>query len=103
MSAEIFNDELKNIIKYHHENEDGSGYYGKKSDEIPLGAKIIHVCDVYDALTSSRPYHKKRPKKEAIIYIKNNMDIMFDREIATVFIEKIAKRKRNSQEDNRGP
>lgn len=93
MSAEIFNDELKDIIKYHHENEDGSGYYGLKGDEIPLGAKIIHICDVYDALTSSRPYHKKIPKKEALTFIVNNMDIMFDKEIATVFVEKLKKNK----------
>ena len=40
------------IILYHHENEDGSGYYQKMSDEIPFESKIIHVADVYDALVS---------------------------------------------------
>ena len=57
---------LKSIL-YHHENYDGSGYpYNLSGDSIPLGARIIRVCDVYSALTTNRPYRKSFDKKEAI-------------------------------------
>ena len=46
-------------ILYHHENYDGSGYPSNLSgDSIPLGARILRVCDVYAALISDRPYRK---------------------------------------------
>ena len=46
-------------ILYHHENYDGSGYPSNLSgDSIPLGARILRVCDVYAALSSDRPYRK---------------------------------------------
>ncbi|MEM0953827.1 MAG: HD domain-containing phosphohydrolase [Pseudomonadota bacterium] len=50
-------DMLRNIAAYHHEAVDGSGYpYGLKGDAIPLEARIVAVADVFDALTSTRPY-----------------------------------------------
>lgn len=46
-------------ILYHHENYDGSGYPSNKSgEEIPIGARILRVCDVFAALRSDRPYRK---------------------------------------------
>jgi HD-GYP domain-containing protein (c-di-GMP phosphodiesterase class II) len=49
---------LKAVL-HHHENHDGSGYpKGLAGDAIPLGARIIHVVDIFDALTTSRPYRK---------------------------------------------
>lgn len=49
---------LKSVL-YHHENYDGSGYPSNLSgEEIPLGARILRVCDVYCALTTDRPYRK---------------------------------------------
>ncbi len=54
-------------ILYHHENEDGSGYpCGLAGDEIPLAAKICHIADVFDALTSERPYKKGKTPLEAL-------------------------------------
>lgn len=48
---------LHNIVRHHHENIDGSGYPDQlKGDAIPLEARIIAVADVFDALTSKRPY-----------------------------------------------
>ena len=52
-----FSDFVVESILYHHENYDGSGYpENLAGDQIPLGAKILRVCDVYAALTSTRPY-----------------------------------------------
>ncbi|WP_297312224.1 HD domain-containing phosphohydrolase [Neptuniibacter sp.] len=49
--------QLINIARYHHENIDGSGYPdGLKGNEIPVEARIVAVADVFDALTSVRPY-----------------------------------------------
>ncbi|MBI9089696.1 MAG: HD domain-containing protein [Desulfobacterium sp.] len=54
-------------ILYHHENEDGSGYPCRlKQDEIPLFAKICHIADVFDALTSKRPYKASKTPYEAL-------------------------------------
>ena len=50
-------DVLRNIAEFHHEAINGSGYpAGKRNDEIPLEARIVAVADVFDALTSRRPY-----------------------------------------------
>ncbi|MCG8568391.1 MAG: HD domain-containing protein [Desulfobacterales bacterium] len=55
------------IILYHHENQDGSGYpCGLKGEEIPLMARICHIVDVFDALTSRRSYKKAKTPFEAL-------------------------------------
>lgn len=56
-----------NIVKYHHEFLDGSGYpQGAKGDQIPLEGRIIQVADIFDALTSTRPYKKKWSYQQAL-------------------------------------
>ena len=61
------NIEIAYNLLLHHENYDGSGYpFGLKGDSIPLGARIIRVADVYDALTMNRPYRSKLKLSEAI-------------------------------------
>ncbi|PLV60506.1 metal-dependent phosphohydrolase [Thermotoga sp. KOL6] len=66
--------ELSSIVSavlYHHERIDGSGYpEGLKNDEIPLFARIIAVADVYDALTSDRPYRKSLKPEDAVNLMK---------------------------------
>lgn|SRR5690606_14900531 len=55
------------IVLYHHENFDGSGYpLGLKGDEIPLLARIVRIIDSYDAITADRPYHKGVPPPLAL-------------------------------------
>ena len=57
---------LRNIVAYHHEFLDGSGYpQGARGDAIPLEARIVTVADVFDALTSPRPYKPAWPFPEA--------------------------------------
>lgn len=62
-----YSDFVVESILYHHENYDGSGYpENLVGDQIPLGAKILRVCDVYAALTSDRPYRKAFDKETAV-------------------------------------
>lgn len=57
---------IQKTVLYHHENMDGSGYPENLVGEaIPLGARIIRICDVYTALTSDRPYRKSFDRKAA--------------------------------------
>ena len=76
------------VCRYHHERYDGSGYpYGLKGPEIPISARILAVVDVYDALTSERPYKQPLPCKDAIGIITEGIGTQFDPEIAMIFIE----------------
>ena len=62
-----YSERILQTVMYHHENMDGSGYPENLSGEaIPLGARIIRVCDVYAALTSDRPYRKSFDRKTAV-------------------------------------
>ena len=62
-----YSKEIMNMILYHHENFDGSGYPNNYAgDEIPFEARIIRVCDVFVALISDRPYRKAFPVEVAI-------------------------------------
>jgi HD-GYP domain-containing protein (c-di-GMP phosphodiesterase class II) len=62
---------LRNIIQLHHEAIDGSGYpLGLKGDNIPLEARIIAVADIFDALTSERPYKKAWSNEEAFTELR---------------------------------
>ena len=59
LNEEGYSSEIAQWVLYHHENYDGSGYPSNKSgEEIPLGARILRVCDVYAALTTTRSYRQ---------------------------------------------
>jgi putative two-component system response regulator len=61
---------VRPIVLSHHERLDGSGYpYGLRGDEVPLLAQIVGVVDVYDALTSGRPYRSALPPDRAAQYL----------------------------------
>lgn len=76
------------LLLYHHEQWDGKGYpAGLKGEEIPMGARIIAIADVYEALTSKRSYRKAYSKEEAINIIKNGIGTQFDPTIVGIFLE----------------
>ena len=83
------------FIFYHHERWDGKGYpSGIKGDDIPMGARVIAIADVYQALSSDRPYHKAFSKEEAINIIKNGAGTQFDPRIVNVFLKVMKKEKK---------
>ena len=70
---------LRNIANYHHEYVDGSGYpEGLAGEAIPIEARIVTVADVFDALTSERPYKKAWSNEEAYKKLKEMSGIQFD-------------------------
>ena len=72
----------------HHERWDGSGYpRGLKGEEIPLAARIFAVVDVYDALTSDRPYRKAWSKEKTVEYLLENSGKLFDPAVIEKFLE----------------
>lgn len=84
-----------NIIKYHHEKWNGKGYCeGLSKNDIPIEARIVSIADVFDALTTERPYKKAFSIEEAIRIMKEEMYDSFDPQLLELFlcdIEKIQK------------
>lgn len=80
--------EALDIPYCHHERWDGTGYpRGLAGEQIPLAARIFAVVDVWDALTSDRPYRKAWSKEKAREYIASNAGSHFDPAIVKVFLE----------------
>jgi PAS domain S-box-containing protein/putative nucleotidyltransferase with HDIG domain len=75
------------IPYYHHEKWDGTGYpHGLKAEEIPLPARIFAVVDVWDALTSDRPYRKAWSHEKALAYIQEQAGEHFDPQVVDAFL-----------------
>lgn len=83
--------EIRDLIKYHHERMDGSGYYSKIKGDYPWEAMIISLADIYDALTSDRPYRKALPREKAVASLGELVDLSFDRKIFDAFRSWLAK------------
>src|SRR6476659_5471122 len=76
------------LILSHHERFDGKGYpSGLKSEEIPLGARILSVVDYFDALTSERPYHKAMSFDAAIGLLRQESGKALDPRVVTTFVD----------------
>jgi HD-GYP domain-containing protein (c-di-GMP phosphodiesterase class II) len=75
------------MIRHHHERCDGSGYPdGLAQDEIPIGARVIAVADVYDALTSNRPYRAALPHATAIEHLTESAGRTLDEDAVAAFV-----------------
>ena len=74
------------IARYHHEHYDGTGTNALKGEDIPLIARIVTVCDVYDALTSERAYKKAWTPQEAKDNITDNAGKIFDPKLVKLFL-----------------
>jgi HD-GYP domain-containing protein (c-di-GMP phosphodiesterase class II) len=74
------------VVEFHHEKYDGSGYLrGLKGEAIPLNARIFAIVDVFDALTSKRPYKEAWTPVDAIAVLKRDCGTHFDPKLVKVF------------------
>ncbi len=88
-------------VLYHHELWGGQGYpTGLHGEDIPLSARILTVADVYDALTSVRPYRPAWTEVEALEYIKTQSGRHFDPSVVPVFLNLLTRPKYNGREEN---
>jgi putative two-component system response regulator len=93
------------IIRHHHEKRDGSGYPdGRSGEEIPLAARILQLADVYDALTTNRPYRTAVPSDEALQIMDDEAKLgWWDQELFNKFRDMIRDgRTASNPEDVRG-
>ena len=79
------------IARYHHERYDGTGHNGLAGESIPLSARIVAICDVYDALISERSYKKPWSRERSLAYIRDNAGKLFDPKLTEIFISEAAK------------
>jgi len=80
----------RDVVEYHHEKFDGNGYMrGLKGEDIPINARVFAIVDVFDALTSKRPYKEPMPFEDAIAILRRDSGSHFDPRLIGVF-ERIA-------------
>jgi hypothetical protein len=80
------------MAKYHHERLDGRGYPDGLTDkQIPLGAKIVSLADSFDAMTTDRPYKRRRSLEDVIIDFRANTGKQFDVEVVVAFCRALLK------------
>lgn len=80
--------QIAEIVKYHHERYDGSGYpEGLAGEEIPVGARIIAIADSFQAMISDRPYRKGMSQQAAMEELARNRGAQFDPEIVDAFLK----------------
>jgi diguanylate cyclase (GGDEF)-like protein len=76
------------LVRSSHERYDGRGYPdGLAGEDIPLGARIVAVCDAYEAMTSDRPYRSKMSSEKAAAELKSSAPSQFDAHVVQVFLE----------------
>ena len=75
------------IVELHHERPDGRGYpHGLRGDEIPLAARIVHVADAFDAMTSARAYRPAQGEAHALAEMTRHRGTQFDPEVVDAFM-----------------
>jgi putative nucleotidyltransferase with HDIG domain len=79
------------IVELHHENWNGTGYpCGLRADAVPLEARIVHLADAYDAMTTNRPYRRAMSHTEAIRALQQSAGSMFDPAVVRAFIDALS-------------
>ncbi len=99
IGAEILGDADSHLLKlaqqvalYHHEKWDGSGYpHGLKGEAIPLEARIVALCDVFDALTSTRPYKSAWSIEETMSHLQAQKGRHFDPQLVDLLAQELPK------------
>ncbi|HEV3470534.1 MAG TPA: HD domain-containing phosphohydrolase, partial [Pyrinomonadaceae bacterium] len=83
------------MARYHHERPDGRGYpEGLKDEEIPLGAKIVSLADSFDAMTTDRPYRRRRSFGEVVADFRRNAGKQFAPEVVAALCRALLKEAR---------
>ena len=78
---------VENSIRFHHERPDGNGYpLGLVGDQIPKDARVVAICDAFDAMTSIRPYRQGMSIAKALNIIEENLGSQFDQDFGQHFI-----------------
>ena len=81
------------MVKSHHERFDGTGYPdGLRGDEVPLGGRIIGVAEVYDALTTARPYQEKMTPEQAVERMADLSGTVLDPRVFEALVRLVARR-----------
>jgi HD-GYP domain-containing protein (c-di-GMP phosphodiesterase class II) len=96
-SLEDINPIVLQTILFHHEQFDDEGYYSLPYDSLPTSPKIVSICDMYDALTSPRPFRQPYSPSEAMKIILNSTNKKFDRELVSDFLNGMGSLLNNSQ------
>jgi HD-GYP domain-containing protein (c-di-GMP phosphodiesterase class II) len=90
------------MAKYHHERLDGRGYPdGLVDEQIPLGAKIVSVADSFDAMTTDRPYRRRRSFEDVVRDLRQNSGTQFDPKVVTAFARAILKEVNGATKERR--
>ena len=73
---------VSEIVRSHHERPDGQGYpFGLRSEDVPVGARILNVADAFDAMTSDRPYRRALPVDAALHELEGGAGTQFDADV----------------------
>jgi diguanylate cyclase (GGDEF)-like protein/putative nucleotidyltransferase with HDIG domain len=81
---------VEDIVRYHHEKWDGSGYpRGLRAEQIPLVARIISVVDFYDATRCDRPYRKGMKREDSLSLLQKMSGSSFDPKVVDIFIQRV--------------
>ncbi|ABE56996.1 response regulator receiver modulated metal dependent phosphohydrolase [Shewanella denitrificans OS217] len=82
----------KEVALNHHEKWDGTGYpHGLKGEQIPIAARIVALADVFDALTTKRPYKEAWPLDKTLEYLKEQSGHHFEPKLVSLFIQELDK------------
>ena len=80
------------MAKYHHERIDGRGYpEGLKDEQIPMGAKIVSLADSFDAMTTDRPYRRRRSFEDVVRDLRESSGTQFDVKVVAAFARALLK------------